>query len=77
MPTIKRFYWFERYLDKVSVHNFSVTRYSNNSLVAASDRYLWEKDLIAEISICWSTFLPNYIFKQQRGSVCVLQISQI
>lgn len=76
MLTIKQFFWFERYLDKVSVYNFS-TCYSNNSLGAANDRYLWEKDLIAEISTCWSTFLPNYIFKQQRGCVCKQQISQI
>lgn len=44
---------------------------------AASDLYLGEKDLIAEITASWTIFLPNSIFKQERGCACVVQISQI
>lgn len=54
-----------------------MTQYSKDSLGAASDLYLREKDLIGEITACWSIFLPKSIFKQERGCVCELQITQI
>lgn len=57
--------------------NCSVAWYSKDSLGAASDLYLREKDLIAEITACCSIFPPSSVFKQERGCFCELQITQI
>lgn len=54
-----------------------VAWYSKDSLGAASDLYLRENNLIAEITACCSIFPPSSVFKQERGCFCELQIIQI
>lgn len=60
-----------------NIFNCSVAWYSKDSLGAASDLYLRENNLIAEITACCSIFPPSSVFKQERGCFCELQIIQI
>lgn len=49
-----------------NIFNCSVSWHSKDSLGAASDLHLREKDLIAEIMICWSIFLPSSILNKEE-----------